>query len=140
MNSPIPYSDLKSTASSFIRNKWQREWEGCIENKLNEIKPCIAIWPTFTPRKFDVILTRLRIGHSRLTHKHLLLDETEPTCPHCYSSVLTIRHLLTDCPGLRHIYRHYFNSSSPILMNLIGEKPHYELFNFLKDAGFYHDI
>ena len=46
--------------------KWQREWEGCTENKLNEIKPCIAM-PTFTTRKFDVIFTRLRIGHSRLT-------------------------------------------------------------------------
>ena len=26
------------------------------------------------------------------------------------------------------------------LTYLIGEKPHHELFNFLKDASFYHDI
>ena len=110
------------------------------ENKLKEIKPCIAIWPTFTPRKFDIILTQLRIGHSRLTHKYLLFDETEPTFPHCCSSALTIRHLLNDCPGLRHLYRHFFHSLSPILTHLIGENLHHELLNFLKDASFYHDI
>ena len=108
--------------------------------KIKEIKPCIVTWPTFTPRNIDVILTRLRIGHSRLTHRHLLLAEKEPTCTHCYSSVLTIRHLLTDCLGLRHMYRLYFHSSSPSLTNLIGEKPHHELFNFLKAANFYHEI
>ena len=64
----------------------------------------------------------------------------EPICPHFYSSTLTTRHLLTDCLGLRHMYRLHFHSSSPSLMLLIGEKPHYELFNFLKDANFYHEI
>ena len=140
LNSPIPYSDIKLAVHSFIRQKWQREWNAETENKLKEIKPCIVTWPTFTPRKLDLILAHLRIGHSRLTHRHLFLAEDKPTCPHCYSSVLTIRHLLTDCLGLRHMYRHYFHSSSPSLTYLIGENPHRELFNFLKDASFYHDI
>ena len=139
-NSPVPYPDVKLAITSFIRKKWQRDWDGQFENKLKEIKPYINIWPTLTPRKVDVILTRLRIGHLRLTQRHLLLAEEQPTCPHCYSSVLTIRHLLTDCSGLRHMYRHYFNSSSPSLMHLLGENPHNELINFLKAADFYHYI
>ena len=110
------------------------------ENKLNNIKPCIAIWPTFSLRKIDVILTRMRIGHSRLIHRCLLLDEEKPICLHCHFSVLTICRLLTDNPGLRHMYRHYFHSSLLILTNLLGENPRHELFDFLKDANFYHDI
>ena len=121
-------------------NKWQREWDAQTENKLKEIKPYITTWSTFNPRKIDVILTRLRIGYTILTHRHLLLAKDEPTYPHCHSSVLTIRHLLIDCVGLRHMYRHYFHSSSPSLTYLISEKPHHELLNFLKDASFYHEI
>ena len=89
LNSRVPYSDTKSAISSFMKNKWQRQWEGYTENKLNNIKPGIAIWHTFSPKKIYVIFTRLRIGHSRLIHRHLLLDEEEPACPHCHFSVLT---------------------------------------------------
>ena len=64
--------------------------------------------------------------------RHLLLAAEESICPHCHSSVLTIRHLLTDCLGLRHMYRHYFHSSSPNLIDLLCENPHVELINFLR--------
>ena len=140
LNSPIPYPDIKLAVKAFIKRKWQREWDGHCDNKLKQLKPCITIWPTLIPRKIDVIVTRLRIGHSRLTHRHLLLAEDKPTCPHCLSSILTIGHLLTDCLGLRHLYRNYFHSSSPSLTNLLCENPHPALINFLKDANFYHDI
>ena len=96
---------------------------------------------TFYQTKMIIVYFGLIImRHSRLTHRYLLLAEVEPTCPHCFCSTLTIRHLLTDCLGLRYLYRQYFQSSSPCLTYLIGEKPHHELFNFLKDASFYHEI
>ena len=64
LDSPVPYSDLKLAVHSFIKEKWPREWDRQTENTLKEIKPYVTIWPTFTPRKTDVIVTRLRIGHS----------------------------------------------------------------------------
>ena len=90
--------------------------------------------------KTDSLLTRLRIGHSRITHRHLLLGEAELTCPHCYFLQLTIHHILADCCGLRHLYRLYFKTSLPQLTKLIGEKPHNAIIYFLKEAGFYYDI
>ena len=80
------------------------------------------------------------ISYEKITHRHLLLREDPPYCPHCHFSVLTIRHLLTDCPGLRHLYRHSFNSSSPNLTTLLGENPHAGIINFLKEANFYNYI
>ena len=97
-----------------------------------DIKPYISVWSFYVPRKADAIITRLRIGHSRLTHRHLLLAEGEPTCPHWYASILIIHHLLTDCLGFHHLYRHYFHSSSPCLTNLLVENPHHALFLFFK--------
>ena len=110
-------------------------WALCHKNQLTNQptnQPYITIWSTINPRKSDDILTLLRIGHSRLTHTHLLMAEDQPTCPHYHSSVLTIRHILSDCFGLRHKYRQYNHSSSPSLTNLLGENPHPELFNFFK--------
>ena len=60
-----PYSDFK------VNSLFRAKWDACVGNKLYEINE------TFLPsniysdnRKEDIILTRLRIGHSRLTFKH----------------------------------------------------------------------
>ena len=44
-------------------------------------------------RKEDVTLTRLKIDHSRLTHKHYLLNEVIPECMPCNRS-LAVKHIL----------------------------------------------
>ena len=62
LDSPVPYSDLKLAVNSFIMKKWQREWDGQIENKLKKITSYIADWPTFTARNIDVILMCLRVA------------------------------------------------------------------------------
>ena len=62
LDSLVPYSDLKLAVNSFIMKKWQREWDGQIENKLKKITSYIADWPTFTARNIDVILMCLRVA------------------------------------------------------------------------------
>ena len=108
-------------------------------HKLKEIKTGISLWPTCILRKNDVIFTLLRIGHIRLMHRHLLLGENPPSCSHCHFSILIIRHLLTDCLGVRHLCRHYLNPL-PSLKNLLGKKSHTEIINFLREANFYYYI
>lgn len=49
-------------------------------------------------RKDDVILTRMRIGHSKITHKHLLEKREWPKCQRC-NQALTIKHIIVDCIG-----------------------------------------
>ena len=136
MNCCVPYFELKHIIRNFIKNKWQRDWNYQLNNKLQRIKPHISIWPSITLPKIDVILKRLRISLSKITHRYLLVSEGEPTCSHYHFSTLTIRHLLTDFSGLRYIYRYYFNTSSPNLTDLLGGNPHHELFSFLKKSKF----
>ncbi|GFT23493.1 hypothetical protein TNCV_2017321 [Trichonephila clavipes] len=49
-----------------------------ILNKLHSIHPSTAHWAAVPVRRHDVRLTRLRIGHTRLTHRYLMLGESPP--------------------------------------------------------------
>ncbi|GBM58321.1 hypothetical protein AVEN_177172-1, partial [Araneus ventricosus] len=77
---PLPYADVKKFISHHIHNLWQGSWDLQISNKLHSIKPRITLWPALPVRELDVRITRLRIGHTRFTHKHLLFGERVPRC------------------------------------------------------------
>ncbi|GFW17464.1 RNase H domain-containing protein [Trichonephila clavipes] len=51
----------------------QESWSQQLDNKLHSVKPVVGAWPVMPMRRTDVKLTRLRIGHTRFTHRHLLL-------------------------------------------------------------------
>ncbi|CAI6367276.1 unnamed protein product [Macrosiphum euphorbiae] len=90
--------DLKREAKHFITNLWRKEWHLLRDNKLREIKPTTDRWinPTNLTRQQEVILTRLRIGHTWHTHKHLM-DKTDlEPCITCGSEI-SIKHLLLEC-------------------------------------------
>ncbi|GBO03209.1 hypothetical protein AVEN_33646-1 [Araneus ventricosus] len=114
--------------------KWQIHWDQEI-NKLHSIKPIIEDWSEDVNRKRSTILTRLRIGHTRFTHRHLLLDEPAPTCPHC-SCTMSVKHILIECKHFKIHRLRFFNTSSPTLTTMIGRHPHIYLFEFLKITGF----
>jgi len=48
------------------------------------------------PRRDEIIIHRLRIGHTYLTHGHLLRGETPPRCL-AYQVDLTVEHVLLHC-------------------------------------------
>ncbi|XP_055943540.1 uncharacterized protein LOC129974623 [Argiope bruennichi] len=68
----IPYTDFKKYISQRIFCLWKESWDLQISNKLHSLQSDITLWPVVPIRELDVKLTRLRIGHTRLTHKHLL--------------------------------------------------------------------
>jgi hypothetical protein len=49
-----------------------------------------------TPSMEQVVLTRCRIGHSRLTHSYLLNNEERPECIP-YNPNFSLKHVLIDC-------------------------------------------
>jgi ribonuclease HI len=65
-------SDIKGVIQSLTLQKWQHRWTSS-QTKLNEIKLSINPWPTYlTKRRHKVVINRLRIGHTWLTHHHLM--------------------------------------------------------------------
>ncbi|GBL90828.1 putative RNA-directed DNA polymerase from transposon X-element [Araneus ventricosus] len=134
---PVPVCDLKKHIKSCLQMKWQIHWDQELNNKLRSIKPIIENWSEDVNRKRSTILTRLRIGHTRFTHRHLLLGEPAPTCPHC-SCTMSVKHILIECKHFKIHRLRFFNTSSPTLTTMIGRHPHIYLFEFLKITGFIH--
>ncbi|GFT36084.1 RNase H domain-containing protein [Trichonephila clavipes] len=78
---PIPHSDLKACFRLKLQSVWQSNWDQQTENKLHSIMPILApTAPSLSNRREQVIWTRLRLGRTRLTHRHLLLGEPPPYC------------------------------------------------------------
>jgi len=139
LNTGLPYPDLKIYIKDLVHSKWQNSWDTAHPNKLREIKEKISKWPQLPCRRHDVLLTRLRIGHCRLTHAHLLLGEAPPQCAYC-KTIYTVAHILTSCACFKSLYIKFFGNSSPNLNSIIGETPHQGLFPFLRSTGIFYEI
>ncbi|VVC27451.1 Aspartic peptidase, active site,Ribonuclease H-like domain,Ribonuclease H domain,Aspartic peptidase, partial [Cinara cedri] len=70
-----------------------------LSNKLKEIKKSIGKWHTSTnlSRREDIVTTRTSLGHTNLTHVHLIKHEEPPICTQC-NEQLTIKHIILHCP------------------------------------------
>ena len=103
-NTPAPVSDYKNHYRSLILQSWYTFWKNQQYNKLLPIKQTPTPWMSSLrdSRREEVILTRLRIGHTRITHSHLLNPEspTPSSCPHCHQQNLTAAHIFS-CPQLQ---------------------------------------
>ena len=101
-------SDLKSKIRNKTRDSWLRLWAATPtnSNKLREITETLSPLPNSTcqERRWERALCRLRIGHCRITHGHLMSGGREPPiCDKCPDeAVTTVKHLLIECTGLQH--------------------------------------
>ena len=113
----IPYTDKIPLIKNFLYKKWQTEWDRLVGNKPHAIKPHLG--PPFlvhSSRKDQVVLNRIRVGHSRLTHSYLMKNETEKSKPKCHfctsDSNLTVKHIIIDCTYFSAIRSNYFDVST----------------------------
>ena len=111
----VPYNDFKPLMNNFLENVWQQSWSDPANqnNKLFTIKPSLGEWlPGLrTNRREEIILARLRIGHSYITHSYLLKGDEEPQCILC-NAPFTIKHILVDCVDLAPVRQGFFNVAS----------------------------
>ena len=74
----IPVADLvPRVPTMLISEKWQQFWNSCTGNKLQAIKPTVGGHQpkSSLSRRDEVVVNRLRIGHTRCTHSYLLTGE-----------------------------------------------------------------
>ena len=137
----VPFSDFKPLINSFIHDVWQRSWNDPSnqENKLFAVKPNISEWlPGFRlNRREEIILARLRIGHTHMTHSYLLKGEELPECIPC-NTTLSVKHLLVECTDLAPYRDKYFHAHS--LKTLFDTVKLESLFDFLKEVNLFKRI
>ena len=78
--------------------EWQTSWNNSIGNKFLDIRPTIGEYQKVVRniRREEVVLARLRVGHTRVTHSYLLQGEEQPQCVDC-DAPFTVRHFLLEC-------------------------------------------
>lgn len=139
------YSQIKKCMWKYIDKKWQRHTP---PTNLKMIKKQTVEWMSSyrENRRDEVILARLRLGHTRLTHRHLMEREAPPICDECDVRV-TVEHVLLHCPKFQ-AQRRQLQAACVILTvqmtleTLLGndERMFDHVVVFLKDCDLYRHI
>ena len=137
INSPIfdnklPVKDYIGSLKSYTKTKWQNIWDGENNNKLKTIKKDVNLWNSSIQNEkyIEVILTRLRIGHTRLSHDYLMSTPHKeiPFCNEC-NTIITVKHILCDCINFNY-QRNLYLKNKP-LSNILSESHEFSLHNIL---------
>lgn len=126
--------EIKKTRYDEINNRWNNSTA-----KLRRVKPDCYKWTSSyrSLRREEVILTRLRIGHSRLTQEYLFKKEAVPLCE-CGSD-LTIFHIFNECVKHKHLKDKFKLSTMEVdIGNNI--KNNDAVLKFLKETGYFSKI
>ena len=139
-NLKTKFSDLKAGVLSYVKGKWQDEWKKEEDNKLFQIQPDrhAPLPRCCSNRKEESVLSRLHIGHTRLTHMfRMKRGEEPPMCIGC-DEPLTVEHILTKCWDLYDIRRRHYSVEN--FKVLFRDVPPDKIFSFLKEAGIFYNI
>ena len=141
----IPFTDYIPKVKTYIKHLWQKRWDD--KHNHDRVIKLHYIVPTITPfytnnlsRKDEVIIHRLRIGHTRLTQKYLIEDPLQrlPPCNFCYEEDLTVHHLLIECQHFARIRSRYYSATS--LKDLFERFSSKHIIEFVKQTGLYNKI
>ena len=133
--SRIPYTDLKPTINKFLHKKWQQQWSNNIHNKLFQIQPTLGEWrPASRKSRSEQVISRLRIGHTRLTHSFILKQEPKPQCLTC-QTICTFKHILIECRAFAVIRKRFFNVNN--LTDLFENVKIDDILSFLRETELY---
>jgi ribonuclease HI len=134
----LPFSDLKQTVNIYFKHAWQEQWNTIPANKLKIIKPILGETSLKVfHRRDEVVLHRARIGHTYLTHAHLLKREDAPECGTCHC-MMTVQHILLECPIYAQFRVKYSFPNS--LIDLFTTTPPSKIIGYLKDIKVYDNF
>ena len=129
----VHYTDMKPLVNSYIQKLVQTKWDVAVHGRdVYLVKPTLG-----PPKKFqhltraeEVVITRLRIGHTKATKSHILSRGPPNGCHHCGQT-------LTICCWSAHCYRNVvMNTTVDSLKALFETIPETCIVKFLREAGF----
>jgi len=100
----LPATDMYPRITKLIFDEWQEVWNCCAGNKLHAIRPTVVDYKQkiCLSHRDSVLLNRLRIGHTHLTHSFLLSGDDLPECGTCQCP-LTVKHILVEFVDLNDV-------------------------------------
>ena len=124
-HSQVCWSDLKPRVDTYICTAWQALWNIETRIKLYEIRPNLKESLRNTTqslyRKQETVMTRLRIGHTWITHSYLLKKEDQPFC-HACDNPFTVKHILVECSDFTYIRNKYYRFIQQLTFTYFSER------------------
>ena len=136
----VHFADLKPLVNSYIQQEVQIKWDVFIHGRdLYLLKPTLGPPKRFRhlTRAEEVVITRLRTGHTKAPKSHILSWGPPLGYQHC-GRTLTIEHILLECTVLQQSRDEYYRIDS--LRTLFETIPEACILEFLREAGFYNLI
>ncbi|KAI5720407.1 hypothetical protein M8J77_006141 [Diaphorina citri] len=128
----VDSNDLKTELKKRIFDGWRSEWLLEADNNLRQIKNNVS--PTILPPKLNrreqVAITRLRLGHTHLTHNYLMNRSSPPSCDSCHQN-LSVKHILDECTKFSALKMDHH--LSPDLTPVLSTDPN-KIISFLKES------
>ena len=136
----IPHTDYFQKLKCYLKVSWQERWDKQENNKLHEIIPIIEqFYPGCSNRKEQVLMHRIRIGHTKLTHSHLMERKPAPQCTYCGAGeMLSIKHIFIDCSHFANLRRRFFSATN--MSDLFKNVPTKNITAFIKEGGLFNKI
>lgn len=138
----VPHCDMKPVIRNYIKKSWQERWASPLlpnNRKYKKIRPDIkSYWSSSnnTIRGFETRLSRLRMGHTYLTHNFILKGQNPPVCDHC-QAVVTVEHVLVDCQFYHRARRKFKLENKSIVEILNDETNVLNIMMFLKEINLF---
>ncbi len=110
-----------------------------VNNKLHAIQPYLGRWPGSRRNACgeEVVLARIRLGHTYLTHSYLLNREDQSECIG-YACPLTVQHIMIDCVEFAYIRSRFFDVRN--MTDLDSVTPSTTLLCTLELLDFFQDV
>ena len=100
---PIYYKDWNASIEHKMKKRWTSQWMNSGSRLLDIAAKPGDLEVRYTNRRDEVVLNRVRVGHSFITHGYLMdndVPDVPPICNVCNEAQLTIKHILLMCPRL----------------------------------------
>ena len=137
----IPATDLVPRVTMLISEKWQQFWNSCTGNKLQAIRPTVGGHQSKSSlsRRDEVVINRLRIGHTRCTHSYLLTGadqlSVQLVSAHSLSST---SFFIVDCFNFNDTRNKHFVAAS--MEELFRTANVHNILDFTKETHFYSKL
>ena len=101
--------------------------------------PTLGVWPSGfrNSRKEEVVLSRLRIGHTYFSHSYILRQEDPPECTAC-QEIYSVRHVLIGCIDLGLIRPRFY--TVPDMKTLFDTVSVDRIVSFVKEVNLFTKI
>ena len=99
-NIQLGYKEYVPILRHAVRNLFNRLWVAYRpDTNLKSIKVVSGKWETSmrSNRREEIVLCRLRLGHTLFTHSFILDRDPRPLCDRCQCP-LSVQHILIECP------------------------------------------